>query len=98
MDNDEIVEIEIPMKFFILESNSPLKSIIDFTYTYLLNNLKSYTFFEDRGLLAPTLEVVEMVNEFILSQIPSEEKEYLSSGSYYLLDEDVGIKVNWIIF
>ena len=37
-----------------------------------------------------------MVNEFVLSQIPGEEKEYLSSDSYCLADENVGIEANWI--
>ena len=39
---------------------------------------------------------MEMVNEFILSQIPGEEKEYLSSDSYSLSDQDVGIDADWI--
>ena len=96
MDNDGTAEVEIPTEFLILESTSPLKSIVDFTYPNLLDNLKNYAFFEDRALLAPTLEVVEMVNEFVLSQIPGEEKEYLSSDSYCLADENVGIEANWI--
>ena len=59
MDNDGTAEVEIPTEFLILESTSPLKSIVDFTYPNLLDNLKNYAFFEDRALLAPTLEVVE---------------------------------------
>ena len=47
-------------------------------------------------MLASTHEVVEMVNEFVLSRIPGEEKECLSSDSYCLADENVGIEVNWI--
>ena len=37
-----------------------------------------------------------MVNEFVLFQIHGEEKEYLSSNSYYIVDKDAGIIVEWL--
>ena len=56
----------------------------------------NFHFFKDRALLAPTVEVVEMVNEYILSHIPGKEKEYLSSDSYCIVDQDVGVEADWI--
>ncbi|KEH44537.1 PIF1-like helicase [Medicago truncatula] len=38
-------------------------------------------FFQERGILAPTLDSVEHVNEYMMSLIPGEEKEYLNSDS-----------------
>ncbi|KEH32650.1 PIF1-like helicase [Medicago truncatula] len=35
----------------------------------------------ERGILAPTLDSVEHVNEYMMSLIPGEEKEYLNSDS-----------------
>ena len=32
----------------------------------------------------------------LFSQIPGEEKEYLSSDSYCIIDQDVGIEADWI--
>ena len=74
LEDDGVAEIEIPNDLLVLESQSPLSFIVDFTYPDLLENMTNYKFYEDRALLAPTLEVVEMVNEFILSQILCEEK------------------------
>ena len=71
---------------------APLQSIVEF----LLESMNNFRYFEDRTLLAPTLEVVEMVIDFIYSQITSEEKEYLTSDSYCKTYGDVGIKVIWI--
>ncbi|KEH24133.1 PIF1-like helicase [Medicago truncatula] len=36
-------------------------------------------FFQERGILSPTLDSVEHVNEYMMSLIPGEEKEYLNS-------------------
>ncbi|VFQ64330.1 unnamed protein product [Cuscuta campestris] len=58
--------------------------------------MRSYSFFQDRALLAPTLEVVEMVNEFVLSLIPGDEMVYLSSDSSCQADSDVGVDDDWI--
>jgi len=38
-------------------------------------------FFQERRILSPTLDAVEHVNEFLLSLVPGEEKEYTSSDS-----------------
>ncbi|XP_061364100.1 uncharacterized protein LOC133307589 [Gastrolobium bilobum] len=58
-------------------------------------NMKDFKFFEERVILTPTLEAVEMTNEFILSQVSDEKKEYVGSDSYCIADEDVGIEPNW---
>ena len=84
LDLTIVADIEIPNDLLMLESNSPLLSIVEFTYPNLLDNMQNFKFFQDRALLAPTFEVVEMVNKFILSQIPGEEKEYLSSNSLHI--------------
>ncbi|XP_061347783.1 uncharacterized protein LOC133293262 [Gastrolobium bilobum] len=55
-------------------------------------NMKDFKFFEERAILTATLEVVEMVNEFIISQVLGEKKEYLSFDSYCIAAEDIGIE------
>lgn len=50
----------------------------------------------DRALLASTLEVVEMINNFVLSLILGDEKEYLSSDTLCQADSDIGIDGDWI--
>ncbi|KEH44027.1 PIF1-like helicase [Medicago truncatula] len=55
--------------------------ITNFVYPDLNDNLGDPLFFQERGILAPTLDSVEHVNEYMMSLIPGEEKEYLSSDS-----------------
>jgi len=56
-------------------------SLIDFVYPDLNDNLGDLLFFQERGILAPALDSIEHVNEYMMSLIPGEEKEYLSSDS-----------------
>lgn len=86
---------EIPHDLLILDSDNPLHSLVDFTYPNLLENIKDFKFFQERAILAPTLELVETVNEFILSMIPGDEKEYLSSNSTVQSDEDTEVHAGW---
>ncbi|KEH19273.1 PIF1-like helicase [Medicago truncatula] len=44
-------------------------------------NIKILDFFQEQGILYPTLDVVEHVNGFILSLVPEDEKEYISYDS-----------------
>jgi len=64
-------EIEIPEELCILHSENALLSLVDLVYP----NMK---FFDDQAIFAPTLEVVEQVNDFVLSLLPGESKDYLS--------------------
>lgn len=47
---------EIPHDLLILDSDNPLHSLVDFTYPNLLENIKDFKFFQERAILAPTLE------------------------------------------
>jgi ATP-dependent DNA helicase PIF1 len=55
-----------------------------------------YTFFQDRAILAPTLQVVEKFNDYVMSLLPNEERLYLSCDTLCKSDEDVGIDRRWI--
>ncbi|KAF7839564.1 uncharacterized protein G2W53_008046 [Senna tora] len=79
--NDGEVEIEIPNELFITDFSDPIGAIISSTYPSLQENYINAKYLKDRAILAPTLEIVEEVNQHILSQLPSEERIYLSSDS-----------------
>ncbi|KEH19846.1 PIF1-like helicase [Medicago truncatula] len=68
-DNGEM-KVEIPEDLLMSDTTNPLMSLIDFN-----DNLGDQLFFQERGILAPTLDSVEHVNEFMMSLIPGEEKE-----------------------
>ncbi|KAF7827231.1 uncharacterized protein G2W53_018395 [Senna tora] len=79
--NDGEVEIEIPNKLLITDFNDPIAAIISSTYPSLQENYINAEYLKDMAILAPTLEIVEEVNQHILSQLPGEERIYLSSDS-----------------
>ncbi|MCI25296.1 ATP-dependent DNA helicase PIF1 [Trifolium medium] len=61
--------VEIPADIAIHSSDNPIGDIVQATYPNLLENMFVPNFFEERDVLAPTLEVVEKVNDYVLSQI-----------------------------
>ncbi|KAG5017275.1 hypothetical protein JHK85_023411 [Glycine max] len=88
-------DIEIPTNLLVLDNDKPLPSLVDFVYSNILENLNVSNFFEVRAILTPTLEIVEEANEFMLSLISGDEKQYLSSYSPCHSDEDYQIQGDW---
>jgi len=66
--------IEIPTDILALDIDKPFLSLVDFLYSNILENLNIPNFFEERAILAPALETVDEVNEFMLSLISGDEK------------------------
>ncbi|KAI3687642.1 hypothetical protein L1987_81342 [Smallanthus sonchifolius] len=73
--------IDIPEDILITNSVDPISALIDFIYPSILENFKNLNFFQERAILAPTNEVVQDINDRLLSLFPGEEKEYLSSDT-----------------
>lgn len=88
-------DIDIPEDLLITDATNPLKSLLDFAYPELLQNMSSQHFFEERAILAPTLNSVEEVNDYVLGLIPGNVVEYLSSDSVCQSDEDTEIQSDW---
>ncbi|XP_028791065.1 ATP-dependent DNA helicase PIF1-like [Neltuma alba] len=81
MPHDGIAEIEIPDDLLITNYDDPVSAIVSATYPDLLQNLSSFDYFNDRAILAPTIEVVNQVNDYMCSLLPGEHVEYLSCDS-----------------
>ncbi|GJY56098.1 ATP-dependent DNA helicase PIF1-like protein [Tanacetum coccineum] len=81
--------IVFPDEMLIPESDDYVGSIIDQTYPQLVQNLWNSTFFQERAILAPTHEVVDMINECMMGLIPWDETLYESSDSVSLVDYDI---------
>jgi hypothetical protein len=96
IDHDGESVIEIPDDICLKNSCDHVGDIVESTYPNLLSNMKESSFFQDRAILAPTLELVEKVNDHVLSLVPGEEKEYLSCDTVLKCDEEVGIDRRWI--
>ncbi|XP_071699903.1 uncharacterized protein [Rutidosis leptorrhynchoides] len=76
--NDGEVEITIPDEFLIKQTDDPIKSIVDSTYPDLINNLYEHAYFQERAILAPTHEHVDLINDRLLQLVQGEETTYLS--------------------
>ncbi|XP_057730151.1 uncharacterized protein LOC130945457 [Arachis stenosperma] len=88
-------EVEIPNDLLITATDDPLSHFVDFAYPNLLQNMSDYRYFQSRAILAPTLESVEKVNDFVLTIFPGMEKEYLSSDTTCQADENEDVQQEW---
>lgn len=87
-NNDGDAVVEFPEDMLIANSKDHVGSIIQQTYPDLVDNLNCPAYFQEREILAPTHELVDVINDRMLSLIPSEEKVYKSSDSISVLDMD----------
>ncbi|CAJ2673035.1 unnamed protein product [Trifolium pratense] len=90
--NDGNAEIEIPEDLLIPTSDNPIKSIVDSTYPNFLQNFADVSYLDSKAILASTIEVVDEINDYMLSIMPGEQRDYLSSNSVDMSDvNDPGI-------
>ncbi|XP_010694690.2 uncharacterized protein LOC104907455 [Beta vulgaris subsp. vulgaris] len=77
--NDGEAVIEVAKDILIDPGLDPILAIVDSTYPNLHEHIWEAKYFQERAVLAPTNEIVEIVNDHVLSTIHGEEKVYLSS-------------------
>ncbi|KAF1872273.1 hypothetical protein Lal_00028181 [Lupinus albus] len=84
--NDGCAEIEIPEELLIVDYDNPIHAIVCSTYPNLQDHYKDNKFLQSRAILASTIEIVDQINDYVLSKIPGDEKEYLSSDEVGMSD------------
>jgi len=67
--DDEEEMIKIPSDLLLLKGDDPREAIVKSTYPDLLNNYQQQKFLEERAILCPRNEMVDQINEYIMSQI-----------------------------
>ncbi|GJV20273.1 ATP-dependent DNA helicase PIF1-like protein, partial [Tanacetum coccineum] len=90
--NDGEAMIDIPNDLLIKDCADPVGTLVSFVYPSIISNLNNTTYFQERAILAPTHEVVEFINDHLLSLLPGEEKVYHSSDS---ICESEGLNDNY---
>ena len=75
--NDGEATIDIPNDLLIKDASNPMAAIVDCTYLGIREGLIDSSYFHEREILAPTNEIVDKINEYVLSLYPGEEKSYL---------------------
>ncbi|XP_074315513.1 uncharacterized protein LOC141651711 [Silene latifolia] len=89
-ENDGEVDLQFPDDLLIQHVADPIASIVNVTYSDLQNQLCNPDYLQERAILAPTHEIVEEVNDYVLSKIDEEEVIYLSSDEVSNDDRGIG--------
>ncbi|XP_074318412.1 uncharacterized protein LOC141655221 [Silene latifolia] len=90
--NDGVANIELPKDILIQPGLDPIATIVESTYPSLKDHLGDPQYFTERVVLAPTHDVVEVVNDYVLDQIQKEEKVYLSSDEIGKEETNCGVR------
>ncbi|WZZ27765.1 hypothetical protein YC2023_011166 [Brassica napus] len=77
-EGDQVI---IRDEFMLPSSGLPHQTISDAAYPNFVNNYLNRTYLTERVILAPTNASAHEINSYLLSKVPSAEKEYLSSDS-----------------
>ncbi|XP_073045902.1 uncharacterized protein [Primulina eburnea] len=81
----------IPDELLIKDGNDSIAAIVESTYPSLDNNINNNAYFQQRVILAPTLDVVQSIYEYMISLNHSEGKLYLSSNTTFQSDRNVDL-------
>ncbi|XP_071738735.1 uncharacterized protein [Rutidosis leptorrhynchoides] len=78
---DGVFGIEIPPDLLITDVDDLIGSIISTIYPDYLLNLGNPEYYQQSAILAPTHEVVNIINDRMMQFLECEERSYLSSDS-----------------
>ncbi|KAF8106540.1 hypothetical protein N665_0138s0029 [Sinapis alba] len=93
LPNDGQVEIDIPSDLLIKNSGEDsIQTIAKEVYGESFQTSTNKDLYRHRAILTPTNDEVDKINDYMLSQLPGEEKVYLSSDS--IIPSDVDIEKN----
>ncbi|GJY50558.1 ATP-dependent DNA helicase PIF1-like protein [Tanacetum coccineum] len=86
--NDGQSTFVFPNDMLIPNTDDDIGVIIDDTYLDLLRNLWNPYFSKEKAILAPTHDMVDIINQRMLTLLKGNEKEYESLDSVCLANED----------
>ena len=78
---DEPSWITVPHELLLPADDDKLAAIVQSVYPNFESRYKNPAYLSQRAILAPTNELTDMVNEYMIPLVPGTEKEYLSSDS-----------------
>ncbi|XP_028801371.1 uncharacterized protein LOC114756589 [Neltuma alba] len=88
MSHDGVAEIEIPSELLVDSCEEPICAIVSSTYPDLFSNLSSTSYFNDRAILAPTIDAVNQINEYMCTMMPGDSVDYFSCDSICKTSQD----------
>ncbi|XP_075074581.1 uncharacterized protein LOC142162158 [Nicotiana tabacum] len=78
---DGYEKVQIPDDLLIKQSDNLISAIVESTYLDFKSRCSDIGYLQQRAILAPTLDMVESINEYMISLNESSEKSYLSSDT-----------------
>jgi ATP-dependent DNA helicase PIF1 len=73
--------IKVPEEFLLRPDGDKISCMVNAIYRYLESKYMDSKYLRERGILTPTNDIADKINNYIVSLIPDCEKEYLSSDS-----------------
>ncbi|XP_019155261.1 PREDICTED: uncharacterized protein LOC109152142 [Ipomoea nil] len=89
--NDGYAEVEIPSTMLLPSNGDHIETIVRSTFPIFANGNSNASYLQGRAILAPTLEVVNSVNEYMSELHTAESRTYFSCDTICKADADAGI-------
>ncbi|XP_031116687.1 uncharacterized protein LOC116020348 [Ipomoea triloba] len=89
--NEDCPEVVIPNEMLLSSNGDPITTIVESTFPMFQNGSCDNSFLESRAILAPTLDVVNAVNDYMSSMHEAESRTYLSCDSVCKTDNGSGV-------
>jgi hypothetical protein len=80
LDTDNVL-VEIPKDLLIFTSGNKIKALVESTYPDFTVQFNKADYLQNRAILATTNEIVDEINDYLVSLVPGFEKEYLSADT-----------------
>ena len=88
-DNDGEVKFKLPDDILIRYIGEPIAAIVESTYSSILDHVGDGGYFQDKAIVAPTNEIVQEVNDYIMSLLPRDATEFMSSDIICTDEDDI---------
>ncbi|XP_019171108.1 PREDICTED: uncharacterized protein LOC109166675 [Ipomoea nil] len=89
--NDGYAEVEIPRDMLLPTNGDHIATIVRSTFPMFANGNSNASYLQGRAILAPTLDVVNSVNEYMSDMHIAESKTYFSCDTICKADAGSGI-------
>ncbi|KAL1314105.1 hypothetical protein AAHE18_16G165500 [Arachis hypogaea] len=83
----------------VMTSINSLVKVLDIVsaiYSDIDDNHGNALYFQERAILAPTVDIVQQINDFVVDTLSGLEKVYLSYDSIYRSNCQDGIETDWL--
>ncbi|GJZ85492.1 reverse transcriptase domain-containing protein, partial [Tanacetum coccineum] len=94
--NDGEAIVDTPEDICIKEVANPIQAIVDFTFHDLINSLETPGYLQGKVVLALTNEVVDIINDKLLENMPGDKVEYFSFD--FLCESEPTSTINQAVF